>query len=137
MRSDAAVPTTTASSAFEHKILQTLLPEQGHVFVRLGEIAQRKLTARASEKFLSERGDGHRGVGELLVISEGFHCVDAIAEQIPVEQETKPIVIIPTDCAGVCAARAISGLGTDAVEFDVDPLGVTHPAGDHANATEE
>src|SRR5713101_7867237 len=93
---DAAVPTTTASSAFEHKILKTLLLDQGHVFVRLGEIAQRRLTARASEKFLAQRGDGHCGVGELLVISEGFHRVGAIAEQIPIEQETKPIVIIPT-----------------------------------------
>ena len=29
VRSDAAVPTTTASSAFEHKILQTRLPDPG------------------------------------------------------------------------------------------------------------
>ena len=120
-----------------HKVLLGLLPAQGDRLARRGKAFPHTPARRLPDKLLAQRGHRHRGPAQFHAIDHGDDRMLPVPHQIPVEQQAKAVIHVPTPLGGVGPTRAIRRVQRQLVNLDHHLLGVTHPARDDANATLE
>ena len=120
------------------KVLQALLPLQADRLTRRRKVGQHTRARYVVQQLRAQRGHRHRGPVQLDAIHERHDRMLPVPEHIPVEEQPKAVVGVPTDACRVGPIRAIRRhQWRPLVHDDFDSLGITHPAGDDANATLE
>ncbi len=120
------------------KVLLGFLPAQADRLTRRRKVLPDTRARYVAQKLRAQRGHRHRGPVQLDAIDARDDGMLAVPEQIPVEEQPKAVVGVATRGRGVGPTRAIRRhQGRSRVQDDLDSLGVTHPAGDHPNATLE
>ncbi len=120
------------------KVLQALLPLQADRLARCRKVGQHTRARYVVQQLRAQRGHRHRSPVQLDAIDERHDRMLPVPEQVPVEQQPKAVVGVPTHACRVGPIRAIRRhQGRPLVHDDLDSLGITHPAGDDGNATLE
>ena len=117
------------------EVLAILLPRQRHRLAWQGEILDRTFPLNAPQKLRPQRRHPYGRSAQFFAIHEGHDFVLPLPQQIPVEQQPKPIVCVPTGILGVQALCPVGGsLPGQVPERDLYLVRRTHPARDNTDA---
>ena len=93
----------------QDEVLVGLLPDQAHVLAGTRKVRHDRLAADAAHELLIQGGHGKGCPPELDAVGQGADGVDAVAEQVPVEQQAEAVVGVAAAADGVGPVGAVGG----------------------------
>ena len=105
---------------------------------RLGKVAQQVVALAACQELDAERCHAQGGRAELQPIGQDPHGMLAVAKQVPVHPQDEAVIPVATGLKAVLPVGAVGNAQDGlAVNFQLNLLGLTHPARDEPDTATE